>query len=299
MVYQRSQYPLTVDGANALINSYNANSGVAIIIGKATGKLLHLGVRNKYCFACTQGIPQEKHHCYKNWTSSSSEMEMDIILEGFRAAENTHGVRYMKVVGDGDSSVYSTLLQNVPGWGCDIKKIECANHACKCYRGALEKVVQENPAYKGTGGLTQKMRQKLVSAARCAIRMRSKESDRKNGIKLLERDLINGPLHCFGEHVRCSPDFCTTVREKTQQTQQMSSNDDGPDDDHDGGLDDDHDGGLDDDHDDGLDDDHNDGLDDDHDDGLDDDHVVADEDSDVLGMLAVFIPMYIQIVAVK
>ena len=38
-------------------HSYNAKSGVAIIIGKATEKLLHLGVRNKYCSACAQGIP--------------------------------------------------------------------------------------------------------------------------------------------------------------------------------------------------------------------------------------------------
>lgn len=30
-------------------HSYNAKSGVAIIIGKETGKVLHLGVRNKYC----------------------------------------------------------------------------------------------------------------------------------------------------------------------------------------------------------------------------------------------------------
>ena len=39
-----------------------------------------------------------------------------------------------------------------------------------------------------------KMRQRLVSGARCAIKMRSKEPDRKKAIKLLERDLINGPL---------------------------------------------------------------------------------------------------------
>ena len=36
-------------------HSYNANSGVAIITGQATGKLLHIGVRNKYCQACNQG----------------------------------------------------------------------------------------------------------------------------------------------------------------------------------------------------------------------------------------------------
>ena len=38
-------------------HSYNAKSGVGIIIGYATRKLLHIGVRNKYCTACTQGIP--------------------------------------------------------------------------------------------------------------------------------------------------------------------------------------------------------------------------------------------------
>ena len=147
-------------------HSYNANSGVGIIIGKATGKLLYLGVRNKTCHACSRGIPRDKHSCYKNWSKSSSEMETDIILEGFLEAERVHGVRYTKFIGDGDSSVYPTLLQSVPGWGYAIKKLECANHACKCYRGALERLVQDNPSYKGTGGLTKKMRQRLVSVAR-------------------------------------------------------------------------------------------------------------------------------------
>ena len=52
-----------------------------------------------------------------------------------------------------------------------------ANHACKCYRGALEKLVQDNPLYKGSGGLTLKTRQRLASTARCAINMRSFELD--------------------------------------------------------------------------------------------------------------------------
>ena len=36
-------------------------------------------------------------------------MEPDIILEGFQQAEMVYGVRYMHFIGDGDSSVYSTL----------------------------------------------------------------------------------------------------------------------------------------------------------------------------------------------
>ena len=204
-------------------HSYNAKSGVAVIFGKETGKLLHLGVRNKYCQACAQNVSKEKHRCYKNWTRSSSEMETDIILEGFKEAEQVHGVRYTRFVGDGDSSVHSTLLESVPGWGYAIKKLECANHCCKCYRGALEKLVQDNPSYKGSGGLTKKMRRRLVSAARCAIRMRSKEADRKKAIKLLKEDLTNGPNHCFGIHDRCSTDFCSTAQARLSQRSTSSS----------------------------------------------------------------------------
>ena len=130
-------------------HSYNAKSGVGVIIGHATGKILYVGVRNKFCSACSQGIPQDRHKCYKNWDSSSSEMESDIILEGFKQAESKHGVRYLRFIGDGDSSVYPTLIQCVPVWGRFITKIECANHACKCYRGSLEKLVANNPSYKG------------------------------------------------------------------------------------------------------------------------------------------------------
>ena len=50
-------------------HSYNANSGVGIIIGKRTGKLLYVGVRNKRCHDSATNIPQDKHVCYKNWNT--------------------------------------------------------------------------------------------------------------------------------------------------------------------------------------------------------------------------------------
>ena len=204
-------------------HSYNAKSGVAIVIGQETRKLLHIGIRNKYCTACTQGIGQENHVCFKNWGESSSQMEPDIILEGFQQAERVHGVRYLRFVGDGDSSVYSALLQGVTGWGRHIKKLECANHACKCYRSALEKIVVENPSFKGRGGLTQRMRQRLTSAARCAIKMRSKEPNTREAVQLLKRDLKNGPYHCFGNHTNCSPDFCLTAKKQLDSTSNPST----------------------------------------------------------------------------
>ena len=169
------------------MHSYKANSGVAIIIGKATAKLLHIGVRNKFCTSCACNIPQEQCTCFNNWTESSSQMQTDVIVEGFMEAERVHGVLYIYFIGDGDSSVFPTLIQRVP-WGHAIKKLECANHVCKCYRGALEKLVQDNPSYKGRGGLTR-MRGRLVSVACCAIKMHNKETDQTVGVRLLKRDL--------------------------------------------------------------------------------------------------------------
>ena len=68
-------------------------------------------------------------------------METDIVSEGFCLSEKNHGVRYMRVTADGDSSVMCTLIQSVP-YGPFIQKIECAKHACKCYRSRLEALVK-------------------------------------------------------------------------------------------------------------------------------------------------------------
>ena len=154
-------------------------------------------MRNKYCTACKHGSPPDQHTCFKNKEKLSSEMEPDIILEEFTQSEKVHGVRYKRFVGDGDSSVYPTLLEKVPSWGRYIEKVECANHVCKCYRSSLEKLVENKITYKGRGGLTKKMRCWLTSVAHCAIKMCSKEPDVRKAIKLLEHDLQNGPYHCF------------------------------------------------------------------------------------------------------
>ena len=50
-------------------HSYNAKSGVGIIIDKETGKILYMGVRNKYCSVCrnTTGDTIPLHDCFLNW----------------------------------------------------------------------------------------------------------------------------------------------------------------------------------------------------------------------------------------
>ena len=97
-------------------HSYNTKSGVGIIIVMETGKILYIAVRNKYCAVCNMAAENSvpEHTCFLNWDQSSSAMEPDIILEGFCQSITQHGLRYTRFVGDGDSSVYPTLVRKVP-----------------------------------------------------------------------------------------------------------------------------------------------------------------------------------------
>ena len=97
-------------------------------------------------------------------------MEGYIIL-GFLEAESKHGLRYMRVVGDGDSSVFARIREEVPGWGRYVTKEEYAHHICKCYRANLEKLITDNPLYQGKHHLSKNTRVRLASALRCAIRV--------------------------------------------------------------------------------------------------------------------------------
>ncbi len=159
-----------------------------------------MGVRNKFCSICmvaiNKGVAPKKHTCFKNWSGSSCSMETDIIVSGFNAAEQMHGVHYMRVIGDGDSSVMCDIQQFVPMWGHLVTKIECANHAIKC---RLEKITQDFPKYKGRGKLTARAMIRLTAGARCAIKMH---------VELLRSDLRNGPSHVFNDHSKCNTSFC-------------------------------------------------------------------------------------------
>ena len=63
--------------------------------------------------ADTKGEEPPQHECHKNWDGSSSSMETDIIVQGFKEAETKYGLRYTKFVGGGDSSVYPALITGV------------------------------------------------------------------------------------------------------------------------------------------------------------------------------------------
>ncbi|CAH1104966.1 unnamed protein product [Psylliodes chrysocephalus] len=109
--------------------NYNALSGLAVIIGKATKKVLFMGVKNKFCIIGlkfeTKNEDTPQHQCAKNWKGSSTSMESAIILDGFQRSVEMHGLKYTMLVGDGDSSKTKKLSSHKPYGATPIQKIEC------------------------------------------------------------------------------------------------------------------------------------------------------------------------------
>lgn len=98
--------------------NYSALSGVAAIIGEHTGKVLHIGVRNKYCVICARaykkGLTPRVHDCHKNHSGSSTSMEQSILVEGFKVSIAERNLIYNTLIADGDSSTYKNILESRP-----------------------------------------------------------------------------------------------------------------------------------------------------------------------------------------
>lgn len=159
---------------------FTALSGVGAIVGAYTGKVLWIGVRNKYCVKCVRamnkGVTAAPHLCTKNFTGPSSEMEWETILDGFKSSVELYNLRYMKVISDGDSSTYSKLLEHKPYGDRHIENIETAVKGCP--RG-LNKHVVDN---------LERIRKDVCSA----VQFRKKENTSEDEkISLLKSDLNN------------------------------------------------------------------------------------------------------------
>ena len=83
-----------------------------------------MGFRKKKHWAVCNNIDNPlPHTCHKNWDDSSSAIESDIIVEGFLQYVQQYREKYNMCIGDGDSSVQSNLVSNIP-WGFAIEKVE-------------------------------------------------------------------------------------------------------------------------------------------------------------------------------
>lgn len=103
-------------------------------------------VKNKYCMICARSenknILAPDHTCYKNYNGSSSGMESVAIVEGFKHSFPNQGLIYSKLIADGDSSTYKSILEAKPYGNLLVEKIECTNHLLRNFCMKLEELTK-------------------------------------------------------------------------------------------------------------------------------------------------------------
>ncbi|XP_050671428.1 uncharacterized protein LOC126969880 isoform X2 [Leptidea sinapis] len=208
-----------VDGAwcaRSYGSHYKASSGAAAIIGRNTGEVLYFGVRNKYCLVCARAenkkTASQDHLCFKNFQGSSSSMEADIIVEGFKSSISMYGIIYGRMVGDGDSSTYSKILISNPyeSQNLTVEKLECRNHILRNFCKKLRAVTTETKyilAHRKT--LTN---QKIMTMRKAIVKSithhKASQSPKNVAISILHNDIINSLSHAYGNHQLCQNYFC-------------------------------------------------------------------------------------------
>lgn len=211
--------PVVTDGTwlkRSYHSVFNSNSGVAIIIGYYSQKVLYVGVRNKYCFTCDraakanlQTVPD--HHCFKNWGGSSSSMETDVIIQGFKSSIEQHGLIYETLIADGDSSVFGSLdqLNIYEDQGIVIKKIECVNHLLRNMTKSLKKLAQGSSGPKHLRDILLLRYRRFRSGVSNAVEYRTKETGSfEDKVFRLREDIENVCHHVLGDHSKCASYFC-------------------------------------------------------------------------------------------
>jgi len=165
-------------------SAYDSLSGVGAIIGYHIKKVLFIGIRNKFCTVCNmaerKSLEPKSHKCYKNFDSkaSSTSMESDTIVEGFKCSLEMHGLIYKTVIANGDSSVYQSIKNNAPysEQMVTVKKVECTNHLlrnfCKKLKAMAETIQPKEYRKRGFVQLRNvvksnilKMRKEVLEAA--------------------------------------------------------------------------------------------------------------------------------------
>lgn len=197
-------------------SNYKAASGTAAIIGRRTGKIIFLAVKNKYCLVCaraeSKNSPPNEHKCYKNFDGSSCSMEGDIITEGIQQSIPMYGIIYKRMIADGDASTYAKVLKVDPykSQNVTVEKIEYRNHILRNLCKKMRSLVTESKFPLACRKTLTNLR--IMSLRKAIVRSITHHSTSENtkdiAIKLLHKGIINSLLHAYGDHRMCQDYNC-------------------------------------------------------------------------------------------
>lgn len=127
-------------------------------------------------------------------------MEASIIVDGFAQSEKMYGIRYHKLIADGDSNVYKKILESRPYKNLTVEKVECRNHLLRNLCNKLKEMTTK-PQFgklehrKLLSGNIFRIRKGIVSA------IMYRKSNGHSAIQL-RQDIMNSINHVFGYHVK-------------------------------------------------------------------------------------------------
>ena len=142
---------------------YSSHNGVVTAISLDTKKCLDVEILSDKCQQCTKWNMKKDdpsyqewkatHQCKINHAGSSGSMETAGALKIFERSVITRGLRYKDMLGDGDSSTYSHILESKPyGEDCLPNKLECIGHVQKRVGSQLRKLKTSNKGRKLSDG---------------------------------------------------------------------------------------------------------------------------------------------------
>lgn len=199
-------------------SNYAALSGAAAIVGRKFGEVLFLGVKNKYCCICARAenkeSPPKEHACFKNFTGSSSGMESEILVEGFKNSVEMYNVIYGRVIADGDSSTYSRILEERPYKDVTVEKIECRNHILRNMCNKLNGVSKDTKYSLQMRKMLTTQRILAIRKVICLAIKKLKNDVDEKGIRInkLYEDISNSYKHAFGHHNECRDYYCSSEK---------------------------------------------------------------------------------------
>lgn len=138
-------------------------------------------------------------------------MEASIVVDGFKQSESMYGIRYHKLIADGDSSVYKQILDSRPYKHLTVEKVECRNHLLR----NLCKKLREMTIKKEAGKLEhrQLLGRNILRIRKGIVKAVKYRINNNHSVKCLQNDIINSVDHVFGEHSKCDSYFCDKPNE--------------------------------------------------------------------------------------
>lgn len=233
----KNGYPMIdvcVDGswcARSYGTNYKASSGTAVIIGRKTGQVIYIGIKNKYCLVCARAehknISPKQHKCFKNYEGSSSSMETEIIVEGFKSSITMYGIIYERMIGDGDASTYAAVLKARPyeNENVTVEKIECRNHVLRNFCKKLRNLITDTKYVLAHRKMLNNVKILTIrkSIVQCIRHHKTSEGPRNVAISNLHRDIINCVAHAFGDHRMCQEYYCNKHRNDNDELKKIQN----------------------------------------------------------------------------